>query len=85
MHYTSGASNNKCIILLRGGRDPDPLKNHKAGFVINTGSDPLENHEVTKPALNVVIGLPANLDSLSPYQKRQIELDPSNKTFMKMK
>ena len=31
-----------------------PLKNHKTiGFSSNTGTDPLKNHKVTKPALNV--------------------------------
>ena len=31
-----------------------PLKNHKnIGFFINTGLDPLKNHEATKPAFNV--------------------------------
>ena len=43
----------------RGGRQgglehPPPLENYKAiGFLSNTGSDPLENHKATKPAINV--------------------------------
>ena len=35
-----------------GGPDP-PLKNHKKGFLSNTGPDPLKNHRATKPAFNV--------------------------------
>ena len=39
----------------RGVGGPDPhLENHKAiGFLINTGTDPMENYEATKPAFNV--------------------------------
>ena len=36
------------------GLDPPPLKNHKnIGFLSNTGSDRLKNHEATKPVFNV--------------------------------
>ena len=39
-----------------GGRGPGDsnMENHKAiGFLSNTGPDPRENHETTKPAINV--------------------------------
>ena len=31
----------------------DPLKDHKKGFLSNTGSDPLKNPKATRPELNV--------------------------------
>ena len=38
-----------------------PLKNHKTiGFSSTTGTDPLKNHKVTKPALKLaIIGMTA--------------------------
>ena len=44
-----------CMGGSRGGKGVwTPLKNHKnIGFLSNTGSDPLENHIATKPALAV--------------------------------
>ena len=33
--------------------DPNPLKNHKIGFLSNAGPDSLKNHKATKPAFNV--------------------------------
>ena len=42
-------------VILRGTLDPDtyPLENYKAKeFLYNTGLDPLENPQTTKPAFN---------------------------------
>ena len=37
----------------QGVRNPPPLKNYKnIGFLSNTGLEPLENHNATKPAIN---------------------------------
>ena len=45
-----------CADRERGGAgepDPQALKNHKIGFLSNTGQDPLKNHKAAKPAFNV--------------------------------
>ena len=41
----------------RGGDDrgygPPPLKEHKKGFLSNTGPDPLKNRKATRPEFNI--------------------------------
>ena len=60
-----------------GGPDPLPLEYHKnTGFLRNTGTDRMKNHEATKPAFNVGSSLERQRNAISMAYRWRADDDP---------